>query len=189
MTNYLRAEESARVMLGHLGIECTDELDETPGRLVRALAELTSSLRDGFDPAHVLSRQFAAPADVPQMITVTGLAFTSLCEHHVLPFTGTATVAYLPQPGAKVVGVSKIARLVNGLAARPQMQERLGYQITAQLGKHLDIEGAGVVLRGVHSCMTMRGPCATGAEMITSHFTGCFLDAPVRGEFLALTRP
>lgn len=188
--DYALAEDSARFLLGHLGIRCEGELDRTPMRLVHALAELTASLRDGFNPAELLARQFSPPGDVPQMIVVENIAFTSLCEHHVMPFTGLATVAYLPSPGARIVGVSKIPRLVEGFARRPQMQERLGYQVTEAIGKYLDVQGAGCTIRGEHTCMTLRGACAAGTSMLTNHLTGCFFDSPpVRAEFLALTRP
>jgi GTP cyclohydrolase I len=110
------------------------------------------------------------------------------CEHHILPFTGTATVGYLPQPGARVAGVSKLARLVEGFAGRPQMQERLGQQILEALEGNLAIQGAGCVIDAAHTCLTLRGPRSASAHMITSHLTGCFLEAPVRQEFLALAR-
>jgi GTP cyclohydrolase I len=189
MTSYTLAEDAARFLLGHLGIRCDGELDETPMRMVRALAELTSSMRDGFDPAPLLGRQFSPPGDVPQLVAVRGITFTSLCEHHVMPFTGTATVAYLPQPGAKIVGVSKIARLVQGYARQPQMQERIGYQVVTAISKHLDVQGAGCMISGDHTCMTLRGACSAGASMLTTHLSGCFFDAPVRAEFLALSKP
>jgi GTP cyclohydrolase IA len=185
----VKAEAGARAMLSSLGFDVDSPSQErTPHRMVAALAELASSV-DGFDAGEALARRFDPPSDVPQMIFLTGIPFTSLCEHHVLPFTGTATVAYLPAPGAKVAGVSKLARLVQGLAARPQMQERLGTQVVEAIGKHLDTQGAGCLIEAVHTCMTLRGPQAAGARMITSHLAGCFFDTPVRGEFLALARP
>lgn len=183
------AEAAARTLLWHLGMDCAGELDDTPRRLVSALAELTSSNRDGFNPKTVLARQFAPPGDVPQMIVVENITFTSVCEHHFLPFTGRATVAYLPSPGAKVVGLSKIPRLVEGFAAQPQMQERLGHLVVEAISKNLDVQGAGCTIRGEHTCMTLRGARARGASMLTNHLNGCFFDNPVRAEFLALTRP
>jgi GTP cyclohydrolase I len=187
--DYAAAEYSARCLLGHLGIMCEGELDRTPMRMVHALAEMTSSIRNGFDPKEHLSRQFAPPGGEPQLIVMENIGFTSICEHHLLPFTGRATVGYLPLPGAKVVGASKIPRLVAGLAAKPQMQERLGQEIVDALGEHLVIQGAACTIRGMHSCMSLRGPKATGASMTTNHLTGCFLDGQVRAEFLALSRP
>jgi GTP cyclohydrolase I len=188
--DYYAATAAAGLLLQELGIDCTGELGDTPHRMVRALTEMTSSLRDGFDPGVHLTRQFEAPpGGVPQLIVMKDITFTSVCEHHLLPFTGQATVGYLPAPDAKVVGASKIPRLVTGLAAKPQMQERLGQEVVDALGKHLDIQGAACTIRGAHSCMTLRGPRATGASMITNHLTGCFLDGQVRAEFLALSRP
>lgn len=182
------AEYHAGMLLGQLGIDCmSEDMQRTPRRMVEALAEITHGLRD-FDPEEVLTRQFDPPSQQPQMIFLEGIPFTSLCEHHILPFTGTATVAYLPQPGAKVAGISKLARLVAGYAARPQMQERLGQQIVDAIGKHLDVQGAACLIDAVHTCMTLRGAKAAGARMVTSHLTGCFFDTPVRSEFLALTR-
>lgn len=183
------AELHAGRLLRRLGIDVdSPDLRRTPLRFVQALEELTRHARDPFDAGAVLSRQFDAPRDTPQLIMLCDIPFTSVCEHHILPFTGTATVAYLPQPGAKVAGVSKLARLVEGLAAQPQMQERLGEQIIDALTRHLDIQGAGALIDAVHTCLTIRGPKATGAHMRTSHLSGVFLAGEVRQEFLALAR-
>ena len=123
------------------------------------------------------------------MIAVAGLEFTSLCEHHLMPFYGLAAVAYLPSPGARVVGVSKLARLTAGLAARPQIQERLGAQVVDAITGRLDTQGAACCIDAIHTCMTQRGARAgQSARMITNHLTGRFLNEhPVRDEFLALT--
>jgi GTP cyclohydrolase IA len=165
------------------------DMRRTPLRFAKALAELTRGLREPFDAGELLARQFdVAAGGHPQMVMLCGIPFTSVCEHHLLPFTGTASVAYLPQPGARVAGVSKLARLVEGLAARPQMQERLGEQVTGALGEHLKVQGAGCLIDAVHTCLTLRGPRAAGARMVTSHLSGCFLDGTVRQEFLALAR-
>lgn len=112
--------------------------------------------------------------------------FTSVCEHHILPFTGTAWVAYLPQD--RVVGLSKIPRLVHHYAGRPQIQERLTQQVTAALDTHLATAGSACVIRATHSCMSLRGVRAVGAAMVTSSLTGAFRDdASCRAEFMALT--
>ena len=109
------------------------------------------------------------------------------CEHHLLPFTGTATIGYLPEPGARIVGLSKLARVTQEYAARPQVQERLGDQIVTAITSNLDTLGAGCVLRAVHTCMTLRGARAAGAEMVTSHLTGRFrTDKAARDEFMVL---
>jgi GTP cyclohydrolase I len=175
-------------LLDSLGVDVeSPDQQRTPLRMAQALQELTHGLRD-FDAEETLARTFEPPSGQPQMIFLAGIPFTSVCEHHILPFTGTATVAYLPSPGARVAGVSKLARLVDGLAARPQMQERLGEQVTGALNKYLDVQGAACLIEAVHTCMTIRGVKAAGARMVTSHLTGCFFDTPVRGEFLALAR-
>lgn len=180
---------TARLLLGHLGIDCaSDGMAETPRRFTQALAELTAGLRA--DPGVVkelLSRTFEPPGPEPQLILVRDIQFTSVCEHHLLPFTGTATVGYLPQPGARVVGVSKIPRLVEVLAARPQMQERLGYQVVSALDEHLATQGSACVLDALHTCMTLRGARSRTARMTTSNLSGEFLeDGRIREEFLAL---
>jgi GTP cyclohydrolase I len=176
----------ARALLHELGMPCLDESTTgTPERFVKALLELTAGLR--VDPDRHLARTFPAPTEDPGMIVVPGIAFVSLCEHHVLAFTGTAHLAYIPAPGGRVVGLSKLPRMVAEYAARPQMQERLGAQITDAITRNLDTLGAACVIRSAHSCMTIRGARATGAEMVTSHLAGEFRNDPaVRAEFLAL---
>jgi GTP cyclohydrolase IA len=153
-----------------------------------ALADMALGARAPFDVAGCLSRTFEPPSECPQLVILAGIPFTSLCEHHLLPFSGTASVGYLPKPGARVVGISKLARLVEGISLRPQMQERLGDQVIAALGKHLDVQGAGCLIEAEHVCMTARGPMARGARMVTSHLAGCFFEAPLRQEFMALAR-
>lgn len=181
------AVRHATALLDALGVPDTEATKDTPARLVRALAELTAGLH--LDPARHLAVTFPPEADDPGMVVVTDITFTSVCEHHLLPFTGRAAVAYLPSPGARIVGLSKLARLVADYAARPQVQERLGHQIAQAVVDHLDTLGAGVVLRSTHSCMTIRGARSAAAEMTTSHLHGAFRDDPtVRAEFLALTR-
>ena len=171
------AEEAAATLLTALGMDIGADTERTPHRMVKALAELTANLRTPFDPP--------APG-YTAMIIARDVAFTSVCEHHVLPFTGHATVAYVPQPGARIVGLSKLARLVTGYAARPQMQERLGEQVTAAIMTHLDAQGAGCVLSAVHTCLTLRGPRSSTASMTSSHLAGRFFEPEMRAEFLAL---
>lgn len=171
-------------MLAALGIDVTGEdTQATPARFVGALAELTAGA--ALDPARHLTVTFPPPSPDPPMVVVPGIPITSVCEHHLLPFTGTATVAYLP--AARIVGLSKLARVAQELAARPQVQERLGDQITECLTKNLGTLGAACLIRAVHTCMTLRGARAAGASMVTSHLTGRFRDDPaVRAEFLHL---
>lgn len=175
--------------LSRLGVAVMEQdLQRTPLRMAQALADLTYHARTPVHPEDILLRQFDAPSQDPQMIFLADIDFISVCEHHILPFTGTATVGYLPKPSAKVAGISKLARLVQAYARMPQMQERLGQQVIDALTEHLDIQGAGCLIDAVHTCVTLRGPRAANAHMITSHLSGVFLDAPVRGEFLALAR-
>ncbi len=179
------AASYARRMLQVLGMPCEDPSTvDTPHRFVRAVRELTEGART--NPDRHFSRTFPAPSADPGMIMVPGIPFTSICEHHLLAFTGTMIVAYLPAPGAPIVGLSKLARVAREYAARPQMQERLGDQITAAITGNLHTLGAACLIHSVHSCMTLRGARATGAAMVTSHLTGRFRDAEVRAEFLAL---
>jgi GTP cyclohydrolase I len=183
------AAAHAKAMLAALAIDCDSEHTAgTPQRLVAALAELTAGRYA--DPDRHLATTFPAETDAPDMIMVPGIGFVSLCEHHLLPFTGTATVAYLPAPGARIVGLSKLARVVKEYAARPQTQERLGALITAAIGANLVTLGAACLIRSSHTCMTLRGTRAGGAEMITSHLAGEFRNNHrVRAEFLALAGP
>lgn len=166
--------------------------DQTPHRHVKALAELTRGLRE--DPADHLLVQFppvtgeqSAAAGEQGLIAITGVPIVSLCAHHALPFAGTAAVAYLPKPGARIVGLSKLARLVTGYAARPQVQEQIAAQTVEALMTRLTARGAAVALRATHSCMALRG-ARTGpdAAMVTVHHAGDLLDDPWRREFAAL---
>lgn len=178
----------ARAMLAALGMSCDDdETSATPARFVRAMLELTEGAR--LDPDRHLQVRFPAPSGDPGLIVTTGVPFTSLCEHHLLPFTGTAAIGYLPEPGSEIVGLSKLARVAQEYAARPQVQERLGDQIVAAVTGNLRTIGAACVLRAEHSCMVLRGARATGAVMVTSHLRGAFRDDPAaRTEFLQLAR-
>lgn len=159
-------------------------LEDTPRRVINAYRELCTP-PDG-DVAHHLARTFQPDGPIDSMIAVGPIDFTSVCEHHLLPFTGHAWVAYLP--AGRVVGLSKIPRTVHHYAKRPQIQERLTQQITTALDTHLDTNGSACVIRSAHSCMSLRGVRATGASMVTSSLTGAFRDDPAaRAEFMALT--
>ncbi len=180
------ATAHARVMLDLLGIDVSRaDTAATPARFVKALLELTSGAR--LDPARHLRVTFEPGSPDPGIIIVRDVPFISLCEHHLLAFTGTATVGYLPAPGARIVGLSKLARLVQELAARPQVQERLGDQVVSAITGNLETAGAACVLEASHSCMTLRGARAVGASMVTSHLRGVFRESPAaRAEFLQL---
>lgn len=161
-------------------------LVDTPARVVSAYLEMCN--RPG-DPAHLLGRVFADtdyPAD--EMVAVGPIEFVSLCEHHLLPFTGHAWVGYIPSDG-NVVGLSKIPRLVEHYAHRPQVQERLTTQIADALEEHLKPIGTGCVISASHSCMALRGVRKNGSAMVTSVLRGAMKNDPAaRAEFLALTR-
>lgn len=161
-------------------------LTGTADRWLSAFAEFTAGY--GLDPAALLARTF--PVDrSEQMIVVTGVPFTSMCEHHLLPFTGTATIAYMPSPGAEVVGLSKLPRLLDLYARRLQTQEQLTVQVTGALDQYLDIEGAACLIQSEHGCLAHRGARKPGSVMVTSSYTGTFeKNYLVREELHALTR-
>ncbi len=184
-----RAVEHAAGLLAALGIPCdTESTAATPARMAKALAELTAGQH--LDPARHLAVTFPPEGERATLIAAVDVPFTALCEHHGLPFTGRAAVAYLPVPGARIVGLSKLARLVQEFAARPQVQERLGEQVVDALGAHLDVQGAACLIRSVHACMTLRGARAHGAAMVTTHLTGALHADPLRRtEVLALMPP
>lgn len=177
------AKRAVRSLLYYIGEDPDrDGLRDTPGRVAKALIEMTSGHEA--DVAGMLAVQFDQTAD--ELISVTGVRFSSMCEHHLLPFTGTATVGYIPSNG-KVVGLSKLARLVDAHARRLQVQERMTRDIGDDLERHLSPLGVGVILRAHHSCMGCRGARQPDAEMVTSVTRGVLRDsAPARAEFLAL---
>lgn len=182
-----RAKTGIRALLRLMGEDPDREgLQDTPARVVKAYRELAA--RPG-DPATLLGRVFAdTDYQADQMIAVGPVEFVSICEHHLLPFTGHAWVAYIPD-GDRVVGLSKLPRLVEHYAARPQVQERLSSQIAAAIEEHLQPKGSAVVIRAHHSCMGLRGVRKPDAKMTTSSLHGVFKDHPeTRAEFLALTR-
>ena len=171
-------------ILEHIGEDPNREgLADTPARVLKAFTEMTTGYH--LDPATILERTFDV-GDADELVVVRGIPFHSLCEHHLLSFTGTATVGYLPVD--RVVGLSKIPRLVDCYARRLQVQERMTRQIADALVEHLGVETVGVVVRGEHSCMSCRG-VGKSAEMITSRLTGMLRDdAAARAEFMGLER-
>lgn len=175
--------DAVRLLLRQIGEDPTREgLEETPARVVKALGELTAGYAQ--DPAEILATQFTEACD--EMVVVRDIPFFSLCEHHILPFSGKATVAYIPK--GKIVGLSKIPRLVQCFAQRLQVQERLTNQITDAIAEHLGAEGAACVITASHTCMQMRGVRSHG-QMTTSCLRGVFRTDPVaRSEFLSLNR-
>ena len=177
-----RVERAVRELLLAVGEDPDREgLQKTPGRVARAYSELFAGLRE--DPRRHLSTVFTA--DYDEIVLLRDIPFASMCEHHLLPFTGRAHVAYLPR--GKVVGLSKLARLVEGYARRPQIQEQMTTQICEALMGELDPKGAAVVVEATHTCMTVRGVKKTGATMTTSCMRGTFrTDARTRGEVMTL---
>jgi GTP cyclohydrolase IA len=175
--------ENVTRILEYIGEDPTrDGLIDTPRRVLKALTELTGGYR--LNVADILSTTFDVACD--EMIVVRKVPFSSLCEHHVLPFHGTATVAYIPGPGGRVVGLSKLARLVDCYARRLQVQERMTTQIADAIEEHLQPLGVGVVITASHTCMSMRGIAKPG-EMVTSKLIGALKDKPeARAEFMGL---
>ncbi len=168
----VKIEAAVREILGAIGDDPDREgVLDTPNRVARAYAELFAGLRQ--DPADVLARTFEQPSG--DLVTLRDVPFYSFCEHHLLPFFGRASIAYLPSEG-RVVGLSKLARLVEIFARRPQLQERLTSQIADALMEHLEAEGASVMVHAEHLCMKARGVAKDGAEMTTTAHRGCFAE-------------
>jgi GTP cyclohydrolase IA len=181
------AQNGVRALLTLMGEDPSRPgLAETPSRVVRAYLEIAG--RPG-DPGTDLAITFPDVKHPGSPVIVGPIPFVSLCEHHLLPFTGSAWVSYVPRAG-RVVGLSKLPRTVAHYAGRPQVQERLTGQIADALVEHLDPLGVGVVIRGEHTCMSLRGSRTAGAVMETSdlrgqlelpHFRDLFLEATRRG--------
>jgi GTP cyclohydrolase I len=177
-----RIERAVREILLAVGENPDREgLLKTPNRVARAYAELMAGLK--VDPREHLKTVFHEQYD--EVVLLRNIEFHSLCEHHLLPFTGRAHVAYLPD--GKVVGLSKLARLVEGYARRPQVQERLTTQIADALMEELNPIGAACVIEATHTCMTIRGAKKPGSTMVTSALRGIFKENPSsRNEILTL---
>ena len=162
-------EKAVRDILVAVGEDPDREgLVHTPNRVARMYAELFAGLTQ--DPAEHLSVGFTEPYD--EMVVLRNISFYSMCEHHLMPFMGKAHVAYLPS--GKVIGVSKLARVVEVCARRPQVQERLTIQIADLVMDKLDARGAGVIIEAEHTCMTIRGVRKPGSQMVTSAMRGLF---------------
>jgi GTP cyclohydrolase I len=173
------ARRAAADFLVALGIDLSrEELRETPARMARAYAEL-------FDARAFKLTTFPNDEGYDELVLARDIPFRTVCEHHLLPFSGVAHVGYLP--GDRILGLSKLARVVEHFAARPQTQERLTRQVTDCLTDNLRPRGAGVVLAADHTCMTLRGVRALGATTVTSALAGTLRDdARSRAEFFAL---
>jgi GTP cyclohydrolase I len=175
------AERAAADLLAALGLTFdSPDLAETPRRMAQAYAEMLTV------PAFDFT-SFANAERYDELVLVEGIPVRSLCEHHMLPFVGTAHVGYLP--GERILGLSKLARVVDFYSRRAQTQERLTKQVAEHLQTHLAPRGVGVVVTAEHTCMTLRGARAAGTRTVTSALFGHLRDdAAARAEFLALTR-
>ena len=175
------AENAVRHLLHALGADITDEsLADTPGRVARMYAEMLT-------PVPFDLTTFPNDEGYDELVIARNIPFHSLCEHHLLPFHGVAHVAYLP--GERILGLSKLARVVDLFAAGLQVQERLTRQVSSWLQEHLEPRGVGVVLEAEHLCMSLRGVSKPGVTTVTSALHGLVRTDPrTRDEFLALAR-
>lgn len=180
------AEAAVRVLLAWAGDDPTREgLLETPGRVTRAYGEFFAGY--GQDAKAILSKTFKEVGGYDDIVLVKDIPFSSHCEHHMVPFVGRAHIAYLPHDG--VVGLSKLARLVDAFALRLQTQENLTAQIIDAINENLGPRGAAVMLEAEHMCMSMRGVRAHGASTVTHRFTGVFAEDRVEQDrFFAMIR-
>ena len=177
-------EGAVRILLGRVIYEdpTREGLLDTPARVVKALGQMTEGY--GQDPREILGTTFDTDG-YDEMVVLRGIDFVSLCEHHMLPFIGTAAVGYVP--GERVVGLSKLARLVDCFSRRLQIQERMTKEIADAVMEVLSPQGVGVVVSAHHSCMGCRGVRKPGASMVTSYLAGVMRDnVAARAEFLAL---
>jgi GTP cyclohydrolase I len=177
-------EAAVRTILSWIGEDDgRDGLLDTPKRVVQSLDEHFSGY--ALDPVAILQRTFDETAGYDEMIVLRGIAFTSHCEHHMAPIVGKAWVAYVPS--GRVVGISKLARVVEAFAKRLQIQERLTAQIAGTIDDVLRPQGVGVIIKATHHCMTARGVYKPGTDMVTSRMLGCFKDnAVTRQELLSM---
>jgi GTP cyclohydrolase I len=180
--DHARIEAAVREILIAVGEDPDREgLLETPARVARMYAEMFAGLHT--DPAAVLGKMFTQ--EYNEIVLVKDIQFSSSCEHHLLPFFGKAHIGYLPN--GKIVGLSKMARVVEAVARRPQVQERMTEQIADLLESELKPRGVGVIIEGTHTCMTIRGVNKPGSLCTTSSMRGSFRDnALTRHEFMSL---
>lgn len=178
------AEQAVRVLLRWAGDDPAREgLLDTPARVVRAYEEFFEGY--ALDPREILARTFSEVEGYDEMVVLKDIRFESYCEHHMVPIIGRAHVAYLPNH--RVVGISKLARLVDAFAKRLQIQEKMTVQIADTLNDILQPKGVGVILEAAHQCITTRGVHKPGVQMVTSRMLGSFRDDPsTRREFLAI---
>ncbi|MGB8181587.1 MAG: GTP cyclohydrolase I FolE [Stellaceae bacterium] len=178
------AEDAVRILIRWAGDDPDREgLKSTPGRVVRAYEEYFAGY--GTDPADVLGRTFKETNGYDEIVVLKDIRFESHCEHHIAPIIGKVHVAYLPDK--RVIGISKLARLVEVFAKRLQIQEKMTAQIAMALNDALKPKGVAVIVEAAHQCMTTRGVHKPGVAMVTSHMLGAFRDDPMtRRELLAI---
>lgn len=177
-------EDAVRTILQFVGEDTKrDGLLDTPKRVTRAFLEHFAGY--GEDPEQILSTTFGETEGYDEMIILRGIRFESHCEHHMAPIIGRAWVGYIPNE--RVVGISKLARIVDVFAKRLQIQEKMTAQIANTILKVLQPKGVAVVIKAEHHCMTTRGVLKPGTDMVTSRMLGCFRDdAKTRQEFLSI---
>jgi GTP cyclohydrolase I len=181
--DHARAQAAVRELLIAMGEDPEREgLLDTPARVARSFEELVAGIRR--KPEDVLATTFEIGHD--EMVLVRDIELWSLCEHHLVPFTGVAHVGYIPAESGRITGLSKLARLVDVYARRPQVQERLTTQVADSLMEILDPRGCIVVVEAEHLCMTMRGVRKQGAKTITSAIRGIMHNAATRSEAMSL---
>jgi len=180
------AEAAVRVLIQWAGDDPEREgVLDTPARVARSYKELFAGYET--NPFEYLERTFQEVGGYDELIVMRDIPLVSFCEHHMLPVTGVAHVGYLPT--SRVVGISKLARVVHGFARRLQIQEKLTAEIAGAIDKVLKPKGVGVVIEATHACMTLRGVNTPGVTLTTSHLTGVIRDdARTRQEFLRLAR-
>lgn len=180
------AEDAVRTLIHWAGDDPNrDGLSETPARMVRAFQEYFAGYAQ--NPREILQKTFTEIEGYDEMIVLAGVPFESHCEHHMSPIIGRAWVGYVPR--GRVVGISKLARVVEAFARRLQIQERMTAQIANAIDEALRPEGVAVLLKAAHHCMATRGVHKHGTELVTSRMLGCFRDdLRAREEFLGLTR-
>ncbi|MEQ8394771.1 GTP cyclohydrolase I FolE [Thalassobaculum sp.] len=171
------AERAVRTLIEFIGENPEREgLQDTPKRVVKSYEDLFSGYL--YDPADILARTFEEVEDYDEIVLLRGVRLESFCEHHMLPIIGTAHVAYFPTD--RVVGISKLARVIDAYAKRMQIQERLTAQIAQAIEDVLRPAGTAVVIESEHHCMSTRGVRKPGVSMVTTRMLGCFKDDPER---------
>ncbi|MDX2287334.1 MAG: GTP cyclohydrolase I FolE [Hyphomicrobiaceae bacterium] len=177
-------EAAIKTLIGWAGDDpARDGLHETPSRVAKAFTEYFRGYNE--DPEEILKKTFEETEGYDEMITLRGIRFESHCEHHMAPIIGRAWVAYIPN--GRVVGISKLARVVDVYAKRLQIQEKMTAQIANAINDTLQPQGVGVVIKAEHHCMTTRGIMKPGTDLVTSRMLGIFRDSAItRQEFLSM---